>query len=133
MLALANVASAAPSAEDQYVERPPTGTGTTPGGTIPLVDTDGDGVITEDEVEDAAKKKKKKAKPKAKEGATGGTGAAGSATGTPPSSSSPVSTTATATKIGPFSTTTAALLGVMALGLGGLGAFMHFRPPVPGP
>jgi hypothetical protein len=123
--ALANVAAAAtPSGEDQYVEKVPTGSGDTKEDTsVDVIDANGDGVITEAEVKDAAEKKKAKAKKdKAKsedEGASGATGAvAGSTTTpTPPAAES----VATAAKLGPFSRNTALLIGALAL-LAGLGA-----------
>lgn len=135
MLALANIASAAsPAAEDQYVEKTPSGTGTTQGSDdFATYDTNGDGVVSDAEVKQAAKKNKKKKNKKDDDGATGSSGAAGGGSGTPPSSSSPADTAAAATKIGPFSKTTAAILAVMALGLGGLGLISQMRkPPVPG-
>lgn len=140
MLALANVASAATgSGEDQYVEQVPQGGGNSGKGSDETTGTLGgqNGTVTEQDVSNAAKKnKKKKAKKKDKaddEGATGGTGAVGSGSGTPPSTTQAVDSTATAAKIGPFSRTTALLLGAMVLAIGGAAAVMHLRkPPLPG-
>lgn len=121
-LALANVASAATqSGEDQYVEKAPNGGGDTDvPDTEEVVDTNGDGVISEAEVKQAAEKNKKKdAKNKpgddSDDGSTDSTGAAAGTTPTPPAASS----VATAAKIGPFSKNTALMLAAVALLIGG--------------
>lgn len=131
LLALANVASADPSsAEDQYVEKAPTGGGDTKGDevsyTVPLGSTDG--TVSEEDVEQAAKKKKEK-KDDSDEGPSGGGAAAGgTGSGPPPAAAAPV---AAASK-SPLSTPATLALGAMVLALGGAGAFMHFRkPPIP--
>jgi hypothetical protein len=116
-LALANVASAAtPSGEDQYLEQPPSGGGTSDPADTP-VDANNDGVISEAEVKEAAQKnvKAKKAAAKEDEGSTGATGAATGTTPTPPAAES----VATAAKIGPLSQKTALMLAGFVLLVGG--------------
>ncbi|MGK2876964.1 MAG: hypothetical protein ACSLFF_00065 [Solirubrobacterales bacterium] len=118
MAALANVAAAAaPSGEDQYIEKAPTGSGDSNDAdenSFEPIDANGDGTITEAEVEEAAREKKARAKKdKAdKDGATGASGAAAgsSTTPTPPA----VQSVATAAKFGPFSRTTAMILALFA-------------------
>jgi hypothetical protein len=134
--ALANVAAAStPSGEDQYIEKTPNGGGNTGNGNgVDAVDANGDGTVTQDEVEDAAKKNKKKKKADEKaaddEGATGATSAAGA--GTEPPASTPVESVATSAKIGPFKRNTALALIAFALLIGGGAVVLNGRkPPLP--
>lgn len=120
MLALVSVASAAPaSGEDQYLEQPPVGGG--PGGrdvnNDSYADSVGgsDGTVTEEEVKKKAKKHKKNKKSE---------GVATAPVGATPSTAAPVTSAATAAKLGPFSRTTGLILiGGIALLLGGLWHF----------